>query len=150
MLSTELNEKEALRNTAQEQALTIHQLTLHLKLLQEASIENERETSSRYDIDKSFSLPDFDVSENLNSSQTSHKWGIESRKAIAVNELNRSDDVINRQVLNVSMVSSNSMYGNGNGNGNANGNTGKWTNGINEIKINEEKYRELDILMKSM
>jgi len=147
VLSTELNEKEALRNTAQEQALTIHQLTLHLKLLQEASIEHEREISSRYDIDKSFSLPDFDVSENLNSSQTSHKWGIESRKAIAVNELNRSD-VINKQVLNVSMLSSNSM--DGNGNANANGNTGKWTNGINEIKINEEKYRELDILMKSM
>jgi hypothetical protein len=150
VLSNELSEKEALRNAAQEQALTIHQLTLHLKLLQEASIEHEREISSRYDIDKSFSLPDFDYnSENLNTSQVSHKWGIESRRAIATNEMNRSDD-LNKQALNVSVVSSSHSTDVDLNQINQHHQYNHQYNQLNQIKINEEKFRELDRLLKLM
>ena len=137
MLSTELSEKEALRNTAQEQALTIHQLTLHLKLLQDASIENERE-NSKYDIEKSILLSDFESeynnNNNLDTSQVSngsHRWGIESRRAVSINEMNSSkldDNAINSSIHSIQFPV---------------------IDGLNQLRLNEEKFRELDRLLNS-
>ena len=136
VLSTELSEKEALRNTAQEQALTIHQLTLHLKLLQDASIENERE-HSKYDIEKSILLSDFESeynNNNLDTSQVSngsHRWGIESRRTVSINEMNSSkldDSAVNSSVHSIQFPV---------------------IDGLNQLRLNEEKFRELDRLLNS-
>jgi len=137
VLSTELSEKEGLRNTAHEQALTIHQLTLHLKLLQDASIENERE-NSKYDIEKSILLSDFESeynnNNNLDTSQVSngsHRWGIESRRTVSINEMNRSkldDSAINSSIHSIQFPV---------------------IDGLNQLRLNEEKFRELDRLLNS-
>lgn len=136
VLSSELNEKEALRNTAQEQALTIHQLTLHLKLLQDASTANEKE-NSKYDIEKSVLLSDFESdynnNNNLDTSQVSYsdRWGIESRRA--VNDIN-SSRLDESAVLGSSF---NSMQF-------------PVIDGLNQIRLNEEKFRQLDKLLKQL
>jgi hypothetical protein len=139
VLSTELSEKEALRNTAQEQALTIHQLTLHLKLLQDASIENDRE-NSKYDIEKSILLSDFESeynnnnnNNNLDTSQVSngsHRWGIESRRTVSINEMNSpnlDDSAVSSSVHSIQFPV---------------------IDGLNQLRLNEEKFRELDRLLK--